>query len=231
MVTEVTVSNPSFLTVRQKTMRGSSSGHAAGLTIATMPARTASGISSQRSTRNAKPADLLAKNAKQNAKSFSGPLVELSEVISGLGLVESTLRWRCRFSRPAPRYLHQPLTASSRRGQPLRLPDPVAAAHRPARGRSAALDALELPRGADLKTQRHPGPASPGDRKDCFARWVDRLSRFDMARGRQPGLHGAGRSAPSHRPRHGPCQHDASWCMDRTSPPAGGFLASRRPGG
>jgi hypothetical protein len=74
----------------------------------------------------------------------------LSEVISGLGLVESTLRWRCRFSRPAPRYLHQPLTASSRRGQPLRLPDPVAAARRSSRGQPRGVDALELPRDANL---------------------------------------------------------------------------------
>jgi hypothetical protein len=41
------------------------------LTIATTPAFSASGKASHRSTTSAKPADFLAKSAKQNAKSFS----------------------------------------------------------------------------------------------------------------------------------------------------------------
>jgi hypothetical protein len=40
------------------------------LTIAMMPARTASGKASQRSTTSAKSGDFRVKSAKQNAKSF-----------------------------------------------------------------------------------------------------------------------------------------------------------------
>jgi hypothetical protein len=45
--------------------------------------------------------------------------------------------------------------------------------------------------------------------------------RRSMGRDRQPRRDDTSRSARSHRPRHGPCQHGASWCRNRTSPPAG----------
>jgi hypothetical protein len=57
----------------------------AALTMATMPARTASGTLPQRSTSRARSADFRAKTAKQDAK-FSSPL---SDVLKRKGLEES----------------------------------------------------------------------------------------------------------------------------------------------
>jgi hypothetical protein len=58
--------------ISQHTQLGLPSGaRPATLTIATMPARTASGKASQRSTSMAKSGDFWAKSAKQDAKTFS----------------------------------------------------------------------------------------------------------------------------------------------------------------
>jgi hypothetical protein len=51
----------------------------ATLTIATMPARTASGKASQRSTSRAKSGDFWAKSAKQDAKTLSFSRIALPE--------------------------------------------------------------------------------------------------------------------------------------------------------
>src|SRR5262249_32311206 len=81
----------------------------AALTIATMPARTASGRSSQRSTSRAKSGDFRAKSAKQDAKTVS-PLLSLSpEVQLWEVLAEDCSGGAERFSRPAQSAAPAPL--------------------------------------------------------------------------------------------------------------------------
>jgi len=57
--------------------------------------------------------------------------------------------------RPRRRSVYEPdLQLPVESGQPVRLPDPIAAAYRAARGQPRALDALELPRGAGVSVAR-----------------------------------------------------------------------------